>query len=26
METLNLEQHTTLPQWNYTIKPQIKNR
>jgi hypothetical protein len=23
---LNLQPHTTLPQWNYTIKPQIKNR
>lgn len=26
MAALNLHKHTTLPQWNYTIKPQFKNR
>lgn len=26
MATLNLEKHTTLPQWNYTIKPQTKTQ
>lgn len=26
MAALNLHKHTTLPQWNYTIKPWFKNR
>lgn len=26
MAALNLHKHTTLPQWNYTIKPQVQNR
>lgn len=26
MAALNLQKHTTLPHWNYTIKPQVKNR
>ena len=26
MAALNIETHTTLPQWNYTIKPLTKNR
>lgn len=26
MAALNLQKHTTLPQWNYTIKPQVQNR
>ncbi len=26
MEAWNLHKHTTLLQWNYTIKPQVQNR
>jgi hypothetical protein len=26
LAALNLHKHATLPQWNYAIRPQVKNR